>query len=806
MGIRYALRQLRKSPGFVIIAVLTLALGIGANTAIFSFVNAWVIRPLPYPNPDQLVALFDREIRSGRIRNIAPATYRDWIDQGSAVFDQAAGWSFSSYNLTGDGEPEKLRAIRATTNFFEILGAQPALGRVFTRAEETPGPDRVVVLSQPFWRDRFNSDRSVLGRSLMLDGNAYTVIGVMPADFHLPLTGRVHVWLPLALNREESAQRSFRWIHGLARLKAGVSVPQAASALEAVAARLETQYPESNKGTGVVVRSLHEEIGRHSGNEPVTICFAIVGLVLLIACANVANLLLTRATGRRKEVGVRLAIGASRWQIIRQFLTETLILFGTGGVAGVLFAVWGVDWMTSAIPFQNRGYLPNFGHIAVDLTVLGYSMLLALATGILFGLAPALQSTRVDLNETLKNVAGRAASGFRGGRMRRVLVAAEIALAVMVVVSAGLLVNSFVRMVRVDLGFDAQHAATAEIELAPAAYRDVATAGRFFEQVVEKLRESPGVDMAAASQFSPFSATGSATAPLFIEGRPAAPPGQAPTTRYTSVTSGYLRTMDIRLTSGRGISDQDSADTQRVAVINETLARRYFAGEDPIGQNIRVGRGSANVLTVVGVVKDVKFVELIDPPENQVYLAMKQSPVRYGTVVARTTGEIAPVAAAIRSSIRSVDAGVPVSRILTIDRLISEEVAPWRILTQIMGFFAVLAMVLAALGIYGVMSYAVSTRTREIGVRMALGARSADVLKMVIGQGFTIVLVGLSLGLVGSIAMTRLMKNILFSVSPGDPATFVSVAALLTAVALAACWIPARKASRVDPMMALRYE
>src|ERR1051325_7967574 len=804
MDLKYALRQLSKSPGFALVAIVTLALGVGANTAIFSYVNAWIIRPLPFPEPNQLVVLFETDKRTGGAAAVAPADWRDWRDK-AGIFKDLAAMDWASYNLTGHEEPEKLAGAFVTANFFRVLGVKPALGREVTDAEETPGSNHVVILTHELWRDRFASDRGILGRKITLDGAATTVIGVLPENFEYIPMGRADLFTPLALTPQKAAARDSRMLQSLGRLNPGLDAAGAGAALAAFQASLERAYPGTNANRGVLVRSLREEIGRQAGSEPVKILFYIVCFVLLIACANVANLMMARATGRRKEMAVRLAIGAGRGRVVRQLLVETIILFGAGAAGGLLVAHWGIVWIDQAIPLRSRPYLPNFGHVNVDEQMLLFALAVALATGLVFGLAPALESTRFDLNSMLKDSAGRGTGSLSGARFRKGLVAGGVALALVVVVCGALLINSFTRMMRVDPGFRGDRVLVAEMQLPPK-YDTSAGIAQFYDRVLERLASMPGVERAAAAGYTPFSEGGNIRY-LMVEGRPEPPSGQLPWVRVNVVTPGYLESMSIPLVAGRALAREDSAGATPAIVINETIVQREFTGENPIGKRVRLSRrGTANWFTVVGVVKSVKYYTLAAPPENQAYIAFAQSPLAAMSVVARMSGDAASAAQSIRSVVRSVDPNQPVSRIITIAEQIEERNAPTKILSQLMGFFGALALFLAAIGIYGVMAYSVSQRTQEIGVRMALGAAGRDVFGLIVRQGMTLVLGGLVAGVAGALGMARLLTNLLFGVESTDPVTFAATIFLMTAVALLACWIPARRATKVDPLVTLRYE
>jgi putative ABC transport system permease protein len=799
MDLKYALRQLAKAPGFTLVAILTLALGIGANTAIFSFIDSWILRPSPFPEIDRLVVLFETNKRTGTTNLVSPADWIDWREKAD-IFEELATASFASYNLTGSDEPLKIPAFDVSANFFHTLGIKPALGREFTEAEEAAGQDNVVILGHQLWRDRFGSDPKILGRSITLDGLPYGIVGVLPDNFQFIPMGPADVFTPLSMSPQRRATRDSLFLRPVGRLKPGIDVARANAAMTALQASLESAYPATNTNRGVLVRTLTAEINRQAGTTAVKVLYAIVCFVLLMACANVANLIMARSSARRKEMAIRLAMGAGRWRLIRQLLAETLILFAGGAAGGVLFARWGVAWLSRAIPARSLPYLPNHGRVDVDLPVLMFTLAIALLTGLMFGLAPALEGTRFDLSGMLKDAASRGSSGA-GGRFRKFLVAGEMALAVMVVVCGALLVNSFIRMMHVDVGFNGDHVLVAEMQLPPA-YKTAASVRQFSDSVLERLAPIRGVDRASVAQYTPMSEGGNVGL-IYFEGHPDPPPGQVPGARLNTVSPGYLESLSIPLISGRTFTGEDSADATRAVVINDTIANRYFPNENPLGKRMRVRKVWH---TIVGVVKTVKYDNPSSPPENQVYMAFAQSPTVQLTVVVRTTGDPAAVAQQIRSVVREVDPNQPVARIVTISTRMEERTKPDQLLSEMSGFFGILALFLAAIGLYGVMAYSVAQRTHEIGLRMALGARGRDVLGLVIRQGMSIVLGGMLLGIVGAGFLARALATFLYGVEPRDPATFAATFLLLAGVALLACWIPARRASRVDPVIALRYE
>jgi putative ABC transport system permease protein len=801
MGLVYSLRQFAKNPGFTIIAVLTLALGIGANTAIFSFVNFWLIHPVSFPNQDRLVVLFETDKKTGSQSSVAPADWLDWRAK-SQMFDELGAAAFNTYNLTGAEEPQQLAGYQVSANFFRTLGTKPALGRDFSESETQAGQDHVAILSHELWRDRFSSDPNVLGRTIMLDDTPTTIIGVTPERFQYIPMGLAQVFTPLTLTPAQRIARDSRFLRPVGRLKAGVSVASATSVMTGLQSSLEKEYPATNAGRGVIVKTLADEIERQSGNSALQICFAIVFFVLLMACSNVANLIMARATGRRKEMAVRMAMGAGRARLMRQLLSETLLLFVAGAAGGVAFAKWGVAFLLRAIPARSLPYLPNYGRAEVEWQVLLFTLGVALLTGLVFGLAPAMEGTRLDLNTALKD-SGRGTDGKGSSRFRKVLVAGEMTLAVIVVVCGALLVNSFARMKNIDPGFDGRHVIVAEMQLGTK-YKTPASIAQFSDLLLEKTAALGGVERTAVAMYTPFSENGNQTT-LTIEGKPEVPVAQRPLVRRNFVTAGYMETLGIGLIAGRTISRQDTADSTPSVVINETLAKRYFPGENPLEKQIRMGARAASY-TIVGVVKEIKYYDPGAPPENQAYLAFAQSPTNIVSLIAKTPGDATAVAQSMRAIVRAVDPNQPVSRIVTIETKMDEAQAGTRILTQIVGFFGSLALLLAAVGIYGVMAYSVSQRSKEIGIRMALGARGGNVLGLVIRQGMGIVLSGMVVGVAGAYGVARMLSRFMFGIQASDPVTFAGSFAMLAAVALVACWIPAQRAAKVDPVVALRSE
>jgi len=802
--IQYGIRNLLKRPGFTAIALLTLVLGIGANTAIFSVVNTVLLRPLPYTDPGRLTQLWETSAKRGR--NEIPASYpnfADWRDRNH-VFEQVAAYSDWNFNLTGVGEPERIRSAIVSPAFFSILDIKPLRGRVLISGEDERGKDLVVVISESLWQRKFNSDPNIVGRSINLDDKSFTVAGVIARGVQAPLlSDEIELWAPVS-HGVGFTNRYGHYLSVVARLKPGATLQQAQADMNNIAGQLEGQYPESNKERGVRVVSLNEQV---VGNFRISLLVMLgaVVFVLLIASANVANMLLARATERQKEIAIRTALGAGRWRIVRQLVTESLLLSLTSGVLGLFVALWGIELLVALSPSD----LPRVKEVTVDLRVLGFTLAVSLVTGILFGLLPALQASRPQLNERL-NAAGRSAmSGVIRQRVRSGLVVAEIALSLMLLVGAGLLIRSFLRLQAVNPGFNPSNVLTMQLDLRGPKYKTGAQLIAFHDQLLERLKQLPGVQYVSTRTSIPIASDASFAYLSFnLEGRPSNS-SDPPVAYYNGASPDYFQTMMIPLLKGRGFSDRDVRGSQNVVIVNSTLARRYFGGEgDAIGKRISLEDSpkEEDWVTIVGVAGDTKPRELRGEPVAELYMPYDQQPERGISLMIRYRDGGAGVAAAVRSEVLALDKDQPVYSIRTLDSVLSESVATPRFRTLLLGVFASLALILAAVGIYGVISYAVSQRTQEIGIRMALGAQATDVLKLVVKGGMKLALIGVVLGLAGAFAVTRLMTTLLFGVKPTDAATFTIVSVGLIVVAMFACFIPARRATKVDPIIALRYE
>jgi putative ABC transport system permease protein len=803
--LRYGVRMLRKSLGFAAIAIVTLALGIGANTAIFSYVNAWLIKPLPFPQADRLMVLLSHDTKKGWTSNgvTSSADYFDYEKQNSS-FEQLVPWTSWYFNLTGDGPPDRVLGGLVGWNFFQTLGAQPLLGRTFLPQESQPASSHVAIISRGLWESRFAADPRIIGRVVTVQGETYSIVGVMPANFQFSLMGISNMWAPLAMDDKQRNDRGSSWFSAFGRLKPGVTQQQAGADLAAISSRLEKLYPQTNTNQTTLISSMLFEIGKNEGTQQIMICFCLVGFVLLIACANVANLMLARASSRAKEFAVRGVLGAGRWRLARQLLTESLLLFTFGGAAGALFGIWGVHWIENAIPDRIRGYIVNYGRGTLDLPTFAYTFGIAILCGVLFGLAPAFGSSGLDVNRSLKESAGQISGGRVARRLRNVFVTSEIALAVVVLVCTLLLVQDFAHMVYGDIGFQSHNLMVTQLVLPPAKYKTDAQIRGFYDPVLARVRALPEIVAAAASEYIPFSDSNQVKM-IHIVGRPPAQPGEALGAEYSAITPGYFQTMQMVLLRGRAFASSDGPDSRKAVVINETLLRQQFSQVDPIGQQLEVG-DTHDICTIIGVVRDTKLFTLSDRPVRQIYVPAAQFPSAYMSVVTRTSRPSTEAASAIRTAVWSVDADQPVSTVRTMDDLITERNTPNRILTQLLTFFGVLALLLGAIGIYGVTAQSVQRRIQEIGIRMALGASSSDVIRMILAQGLKLASAGIACGLLAAAAVTRGMAAILSTVKSNDPLTYAAVAAFFALVALAACYIPARRGARVDPIVALRCD
>jgi putative ABC transport system permease protein len=804
--LRYGVRMLLKKPGFTVVAVLALALGIGANSAIFSVVNAVLLRSLPYKDPGRLVIVWETNplLLSDYLKThneAAPANFLDWQTQNQ-VFENLAAFRWRDYSLTGGDAPEQVIGNSVTTNMFATLGVQPILGRDFLPEEGQAGKENVVILSHGLWQRRFGAAPDIIGQKISVNSRPFTVVGVMPQGFEFPRAA-AEIWSPLAPDDDFKTNRRSHFLYTRARLKPGVTMEQAQAEMNIIASRLQQQYQDTNNQRGIRLASLSQESVAQI-RPALLILLAAVGFVLLIACANVANLMLARAAARQKEIAIRTALGAGRLRIIRQLLTESVLLSLLGGACGLLLALWGIDLLLASMPRQFALGIPGWNKIGLDYRVLGFTLGVSLLTGILFGLFPAWQASKYDLNESLKEGGKSSASSSRK-RFRNALIVSEVTLALVLLVGAGLMMRSLFRLMDVKPGFDAQNLTTLQIALPQSQYGKDEQRVAFFEELTRSIKTLPGVESAATIDMMPMGGSGGTTS-FLVEGRPAPPQGQYPEANARTSSPGYFQTMRIPLLKGRDFSEHDTAQSPFVIVINETMARKYWPGADPIGQRLLDPANRTPPAEVIGVVGDIKHFGLDDQAEEYIYTSSIQTPGNSMFVVARTATDPVSMTAALRREVRGLDKELPVFDIKSMNQRIIESTASRRLVMFLLSIFAVVALILASVGIYGVMAYAVTQRTHEIGIRMALGARRGDILQLVIRQGMLLVLFGVTLGLLVSFAVTRFMAGLLFGVKANDPLTLAGVSLLLAAIAFIACLIPARKATKVDPMVALRYE
>jgi putative ABC transport system permease protein len=801
----HAVRILYKRPLFAGAAVLTVALGIGANSAIFSVVHAVLLRPLPYPSPDRLVTLWSANPRQGFDKDVsAYPNFDDWRRQ-STSFEGMSAYFGADFALTEAGDPAQISGALVTPGFFETLGVAPALGRTFSPSEGAAGANRVAMLSHALWQTRFGGNPAIVGRSIMLNGVPYEVVGVMPASFAFP--EKAEVWTPLApwgRYADFMQSRGSMWLRVVGRLKPGVAPATAQAELARIASALERQYPDVNAGIGVRLVPMHEEIVGDV-RQPLLVLLAAVGLVLLIACANVANLLLTRAASRQKELAIRAALGAGRRRLIRQMLIESLVLAGAGGVVGVLLAAWGVEALQSLAPAD----LPLATGIRIDGAVILYASVAALVTGLIFGTAPALQSAAIAAGESLKQGGRSGTAGTGSRRLRSAVAIVEIAVALVLLIGAGLLVRSFVAMNNVDLGFDPRHIVALRIDLPAARYPQGAQVTAFYDALTSRLRALPGVESVGLGSSILLSALPQ-SADLTVQGRPRREPNaRSAPVPYDSVTAGFFRTLRIPLLQGRLFTDADGPTSQPVVVVNESLARRFFPDGHAIGGKITFGDAGdprTRWSTIVGIVADTRRGGVNRAPWAEVYYPLAQAPDPRLYALIRTAGDPLAVARSAQAAVWSIDRNQPVQSTRTVEALLAGTQANRRFTTLLLGIFSIIALALAAIGIYGVVAYSTAQRTQEIGIRMALGASRSDVLTMVLKEGAAIGAAGLAIGVVAALALTRAMSSLLFGVGARDPVTFIALPVALLLVIVAATLIPAARAVRVSPVLALRAE
>jgi len=791
---RYALRQLTRTPGFTAIGILTLALGIGATSAMFSVINGVLLRPLPFPEPDRLVRVYEIVPQYGRF-SVAPASFLDWRQQNT-VFERIAGFYENSATLIGAGGPEHVNNALVSWDLFELLRVQPILGRGFAAEEDAPGKNQVVVLSHAMWQQRFGADPAVLGRSVTLSGTPSTVIGIMPPGFYFP-TREAEYWTPMAFNPAK-APRGGHFLGVVARLKPDMGLQPAEAEMKTIAERLAKQYPESSANESAEVIPMHEQITGDVRPALLTL-LAAVGVVVLIACANVANLLLVRASVREKEIGIRAALGAGRRRLVRQMLVESLLLAFAGGALGLALAYAAIP----AIRTFSAGSIPRVADISIDGTVLLFALAVSLVTGVIFGLAPAWQVSRAGVAGVLKE-GGRSSATVGGRWVRSGLLVAEVALSIVLLVGATLLLRSFDRLTSVDPGFRPERVLAFRVSLPNASYPKDPNRIAFFDALLQKLAGVPEIRAAGIVQTLPM--RGSFVLSFTVQGRPAPKPGETPSAHHRAVSPDYFRALGIPLLRGRPFTDGDVEKSPMVAVVDEEFARQHFPNEDPIGRGLDIGNGTDGFYQIVGVAGKVRQEGLDANPSPTMYVPFRQDAYSSMWVVARTDGDPLQLTSAARRAVRDVDAALPAYSVSALETIVTESVAPRRFSMLLLGLFAVIALFLAAVGLYGVVSYTVSQRTQEIGVRMAVGAQRGDVVRLIVGGGMKLALAGIAIGLVAAAGLSRMLQTMLFEVAPSDPASYAATALVLLTVAAFACYVPARRAMRVDPIVALRAE
>lgn len=804
MDIRYGFRMLAKNPAFTAVAVLTLALGIGANAAIFSFVDGVLLKPLPYPHPERIVRVLEKPPSGGR-NGISTLNFLDWKNQNKC-FEYMAAAAGDRVTMTGSGEPQQINAQLGSASYFGVFGIDAVLGRTFAPDEDTVGKDQVVVLSNRSWQNRFGADPKIIGRQITLEGKSYTIIGVMPAGTVFDRTW-AELWLPLVFKPNDMT-RNFHWFGSFARLKPGVTLEKAQAEMDAIGARIAVDHPDSNKGWGVTIDRFADIYVGPQLRQSLWVLLAAVGSVLLIACANLANLLLARAADREREVAIRAALGAARRRLILQFLTESVMLALTGGVAGVALGyamMRGINYLMP--PFT----LPPQANIHIDHRVLLFTLAVTLATGILFGLVPALSATRRDVIKYLKE-GGRSSSGVGTHRLRTALIITEVTLSFLLLVGAGLLIHSFMRLTNVDLGVDTTNVITMGLPLSMEGNTDPAKLTQYLRQVIDQVQSVPGVREAAITSSLPMQGWGFGM-PFMIAGHPFVDVSKRPGCFFKIVSPSYFKALGIRLKKGRSLADSDTSGAPPVTLVNEEFARRNLKGEEPIGKRVLIQQivtgkhalGPEVAWEIVGVVANEKVGDL-DQDSPGVYVTYLQSPIVGDSLLVRGIGDPTLLTKAIQSAVWQLNKNQPLTDIKTLEEIKTDSVASNRLRTTLLGIFAGVALLLAVVGIYGVISYSVAQRTHEMAIRAALGARAADLLKLVIGRAMLLAAAGLGLGLIASFGLTRLLAGLLFNTSPTEPATLIAVGAVLSLAALLACYFPARRAAKIDPMVALRYE
>jgi putative ABC transport system permease protein len=812
--LRYGARMLRRNPGFATVAILTLAIGIGANAMIFSVVNGVLLRPLSFPDSQRIVTIWESDANRNVVHGTASAPeLLDWRDLNHS-FQDLSGWRALYFTITGTGEPEQVWGSQVSGNFFRMLKVSPMLGRDFSAEDEQPGHEQVVILSYALWQRHYGSDRSIVGREITLDDTPYVVIGILPRGFTLyGVSPEYEIWKPFAFNRAQLDRENHELVI-FGRLREKVTLQQAQTEMETILAQLKRQYPAFDQKNGIRVVGFHDELVKPL-RPGLLLLLAAVGCVLLIACANVANLLLARASVREREIAIRASLGAGRRRILTQMMTESLLLALIGAVAGIALAYFGLEILRSVMPAAGHGQIPHIDWVSINGRVIGFAFLVALVTAVIFGLVPAIQVVRSELYESLKEGSRGSTGGRRSHLARSVLIVSEVAFSLLLLVGAGLLVRSFALMMSEDLGFNPSNVMTMQVFLSEKHYATVPSIVNFDNAVIDRVAALPGVVSASAVDFLPLTGW-TAFTDFDIAGRASPASGEHFTAGYRVADWRYLRTMGIALKKGRDFASSDGPDSEGVVLINETLAQRYWPNEDPLGKQIKLffpatlrpwdAQTRQGWLTVVGIVGDVRDWSWAEPKVAQLYLPDTQNASRIMRLVVRSSGDPAQLTGAVRHVVESIDPNQPLTEVNSMDQLLAIVLAERRLNMALLAFFAAIAAILATIGIYGVMSYVVTQRSHEIGIRMALGAESRDVLRMIVNEGMKLAILGLLLGLVGAIVATKYLESQLYGIKARDPLTFITVAAALALVALAACYFPARRATKVDPLTALRYE
>lgn len=791
--LRYALRVLFKNRSFTIVALIVLSLGIGANSAIFSFVNAIILRSLPYADADRLVRIYS--VSPGKEIRTFTSSYPDFVDwkNNSQAFEDMGAWARGNVTLTGTDNPERFDTALITPGFFSVLGVKPERGRLFTAEDDKAGNNQVIVLSNGVWQRRFGSDPNIIGKPFTLEDTPYTIVGVMPADFNFLFP--VDIWMPLSLTGQKSLEdRGKHYLSVLGRLKRGVSLRQGQLDLQTIAAGIEKDYPKTNQGWSNNAVILYSEL-TGGISSPLWMLFAAALLVLLIACSNVANLQLIRAASRSKEMAMRMAIGATRGRLLRQLLTESVVLAVIGGLLGLLLAIGGISLLKSQMSATR---IPRLNEVGLDGRVVLFTIGISLLTGVIFGLSPAFRALRPDVNETLKE-GGRSNTGGTSNRLRSLLVVSEIALALMLTIFAGLVIRTFKNLIAIDPGFKTENVVTMQMSLPASRYAGPPQIKDFYQRVLENIKAQPGVVAAGATNNLPLMGGGGYTK-IYLEGQQDTKPREE-MTGFQIATPDYFRAMGVTFLAGRDFTPQEDL----VLIVSETTAKKFWPGENPLGKRARFSP-NGDWATVVGVVADMKSLGLTAEPKAQMFLALGQDTFRSGYVIVRTTVGTETMVPSLRAAVLSIDKNMAIFNVKTLETLVSDSIAQPRFNMVLLGIFAGLALILASVGIYGVMSYSVTQRTQELGVRMALGAQRRDIFSLVLKQGIILALIGVGIGLAGAIGLSRVLTSLLYGISATDPVTFILVALIIIAVALLACFFPARKATKVDPITAMRYE